>query len=38
MKHLYELCIGAGTGKTKVLTRKVAYLINDLNVPCLALF
>ncbi|WAM10546.1 UvrD-helicase domain-containing protein [Mycoplasmopsis cynos] len=33
LKHLYELCIGAGTGKTKVLTRKVAYLINDLNVP-----
>ncbi|MCU9936137.1 UvrD-helicase domain-containing protein [Mycoplasmopsis cynos] len=33
LKHLYELWYGAGTGKTKVLTRKVAYLINDLNVP-----
>ncbi|VEU64801.1 ATP-dependent helicase [Mycoplasmopsis cynos] len=28
-----RIVAGAGTGKTKVLTRKVAYLINDLNVP-----
>ncbi|WP_117275310.1 ATP-dependent helicase [Mycoplasmopsis edwardii] len=27
-----RIIAGAGTGKTKVLTRKVAYLINDLNV------
>lgn len=28
-----RIIAGAGSGKTKVLTRKVSYLINDLNVP-----
>ncbi|MBN4084506.1 ATP-dependent helicase [Mycoplasma sp. CSL10166] len=31
-KHL-RIIAGAGTGKTKVLTRKIAYLINILGIP-----